>query len=255
MELDKYQQAWEADSSHTRVTVDADVLLKKVRRYQQELRAAVSLGQLSDIWMSLMMLPVWIYMGVKMASPWTWYLMIPVFLWSIGFSLVVRARQKRKPSEPGEPLLTSAKESLTLVEHQIWWTRNHFWWSQFPTLLALLAFTANVSWLKARDWLDALTDVNAFLFVLFPSIFYFMYYIDQRVVRTKYEPRRRELLALLTRFQDETTTDESGEYPILMSEKRVECSSRRMFVASLCFVAITLIVVVTIIYFVSRPAH
>jgi hypothetical protein len=254
MELDKYQQAWEADSSHTRVTVDADVLLKKVRRYQQELRAAVSLGQLSDIWMSLLMLPVWIYMGVKLASPWTWCLMIPVFVWSIGFALVVRARQKRKPSEPSEPLLKSGKESLALVEHQIWWTRNHFWWSQLPTLIALMAFTANISWLKAKDWLDALTDANAFLFVLFPATFYFMYYINQRVVRTQYEPRRRELLALLASL-DETTSDVSGEYPMLMSDKRVECSSRRMFVASLCFVAITLIVVVVIIYFVSRHAH
>jgi hypothetical protein len=109
MELDKYQQAWEADSSHTRVTVDVDVLQKKMQRYQRELRAAVSLGLLSDIWMSLLMLPVWIYMGVKLASPWTWYLMIPVFVWSIGFSLVLRARQKRKPSEPNEPLLQSVK--------------------------------------------------------------------------------------------------------------------------------------------------
>ena len=32
MEPDKYQQAWQAHSSQTRVTIDADLLLKEVQR-------------------------------------------------------------------------------------------------------------------------------------------------------------------------------------------------------------------------------
>ena len=32
MDPDKYQQAWQAHSSQTRVTVDADLLLKEVQR-------------------------------------------------------------------------------------------------------------------------------------------------------------------------------------------------------------------------------
>ena len=41
MDPDKYQQAWQAHSSQTRVTVDADLLLKEVQRDQREFRATI----------------------------------------------------------------------------------------------------------------------------------------------------------------------------------------------------------------------
>ena len=36
MEPDKYQRAWQKHSSETRVTVDADLLLKEVQRSQRQ---------------------------------------------------------------------------------------------------------------------------------------------------------------------------------------------------------------------------
>src|SRR5947209_657625 len=112
MELDNYQQAWRAQSSQTRVTINAALLLKKVQRSQQDLRAARFFGDFGVIGILLMLLPAWIYMGVTAESPWTWYLMVPADLWIIGFILVDRARQKRQPSQPAEPLLKSVRESL-----------------------------------------------------------------------------------------------------------------------------------------------
>ena len=50
-----------------------------------------------EIGIPLLMLPVWIYMGVTMALPWTWYLMVPVFIWSIGFMLL--AQQAKAEAE------------------------------------------------------------------------------------------------------------------------------------------------------------
>ena len=255
MEPDKYQQAWQAHSSQTRVTVDADLLLKAVQRNHQELRMASSLGELGEIGISLLLLPVWFYLGVTTSSPWTWYLMAPVLVWSIGFVLVVRARRKQAPNDPGEPLLSCVKDSLSLVEHQIWSTRKEFWWSGLPTAIAMLAFLAHVSWLKSRDWLDALSDVNVFIILFLFALYYFIYYLNQRVLRTQYEPRRQELLALLASLKDETTSEVSGEYPILMSVKRVACSPRRMFIAGLGFVAIMLILAAGIILFASGHAH
>ena len=41
MNPDKYQQAWQAQSSQTRVTVDADLLLKEVQRIQRTFRAMI----------------------------------------------------------------------------------------------------------------------------------------------------------------------------------------------------------------------
>jgi hypothetical protein len=257
MDPDNYQQAWQAHSSQTRVAIDADSLLNVVQRNQQELRAAISWNDFGAIGIELLLLPGWVYMGVMLASPWTWYLMVPALIWSAGFKLVVRARRKQTPNDPREPLLSSAKESLVLVEHQIWLQRNVFWWSQLPIAIALLVWTAHVSWLKSGDWLDALIDVNAFILVFFLALFYFIYYLNQRVIRTQHEPRRQELLTLLASLRDETTSEVSGEYPLLMSAKRVKCSPRRMFVAGLCFVALMLIVEAGLVLFTSwiAPRH
>jgi hypothetical protein len=243
MEPDKYQQAWRAQSSQTRVTVDSDLLLKAVHRNQEATRAEIVFSDACLIGVGLLLLPVWIYMGVTMASPWTWYLMVPAEIWIIGFTLLVRARHKRKPSEPGEPLLKSVAESLILVEQQIWLARNVLWWYVLPIAIPLLAFTAHLSWLKADNWWDALTDVNAVMFAFLLLLSYFIYYVNQRAVRTQYDPRCQELLTLHASLKDETTNAVSVEFPILMSGKRAECSRRRLFVAGLCFCAILLIVI------------
>ena len=69
------------------------------------------------------------------------------------------------------------------------------------------------------------------------------------------EPRRAELLTLLASLEDETTSEVSGEYPILMSAKRSPCSPRRLFVTILfvipCFVVL-LSIGLAVIHFASR---
>ncbi len=176
-----------------------------MQRNQQYLLDAISWGNVGEIGTILLSLPVWIYIGVKTGAPWTWYLMVPADIWIIGFALSYRMRHKPKPSEPGEPLLKCAKESLALVEQEIWLHRNLLWWYILPMAIPMLASTVHVSLLKATGWADALFDVNSVVIVLFLGLFYFTYYLNQRVVRTQYEPRRQELLTLLIGLGDEST--------------------------------------------------
>jgi CubicO group peptidase (beta-lactamase class C family) len=205
MDPDKYQQAWQAQSSETHVAIDTDLLLKAVQRNQHDFRALVSLQDFALIGISLLLLPVWIYMGVAMASPWTWYLTVPALLWVIGFILVFRARYERTPRVPNESLLSCAKESLALVEHRIWLQRNAFWWSILPMVVPLLAFCAHLSWLKFKVGADALSDVNAVIFVLLVALLFFIYQVNQRAACGGFELRRQELLALLASLGDEST--------------------------------------------------
>lgn len=239
MSPDEYQQAWKAESSQTRVTIDADLLLQEVRRKQREFRAIVSSGDVGVIGILLLLLPVWIYLGVTTASPWTWYLMVPAFAWIIAFILGGRARNKRRPDAPGEPLLGCVIESLALVEHQIWSMRNVFWWYLLPMAVPLLAFTTHVLWLKGKNWSDGLTAGSPL--VLFAAISCFIYFMNRRVIRTQHEPRRQELLVLLASLSDDTTREVSGEFPILMGAKHVACSPRRRIVVGVCAVVLLLI--------------
>src|SRR5215212_566497 len=118
MDPDNYQRCWHAQSSQLRVTTDPDLLLKELQRNQRNFRATIFLRDLQEVLVALVMLPLWFYLGARNSSLWTWYLTVPVLIGMIGFILVDRMRHKRKPSEPSDPLLESAKESLTQMEHQ-----------------------------------------------------------------------------------------------------------------------------------------
>ena len=213
MDSDKYQQAWQAHSSETRVTIDADFLLKEVQRNQRSFRATIFHRDFREVGISLLMLPLWLYLGVTFSEPWTWYLMVPALIWVIGFFLVDRMRHKQKCIGPGETLLESVKESLIQVEHQIWLLRNVFWWYLLPFTISMLAFSAHLTWrvseLVAKDWLDVVGLAGEFVFlvVVLSAGFFSIDYINQRAVRTQLEPRRQELLALLKSLRDETTSE------------------------------------------------
>ena len=208
MDPDNYQQAWQAHSSQTRVTINADLLLKEVRRNQRDFQATIFRRDFREIGIALLLLPLWFYMGAKLSSPWTWYLTVPVLVWMAGFMLVYRMRHKQTPSKPDEPLLHCVERSLTELEDQIWLLRNIFWWYLLPPGISLLAYLAHVTWLKSEGWLDALSDVNVFIFIEIGALYYFLYWMNQRAVRLDLEPRRQELLRLLTSLRDETTVED-----------------------------------------------
>src|SRR5579863_5275028 len=146
MQPDKYQQAWKAQTSGTRVTVDSDVLFKEVERSQRNFQAVIFWRDFREVGLALLMLPVWFYLGIMMSLPWTWYLTVPVLVWMAGFMLVYGKRHKPKPSEPHKPLLDCVKNSLTEMEAQIWLLRNIVWWYLLPPFISITAFFVHVGW-------------------------------------------------------------------------------------------------------------
>jgi len=91
--------------------------------------------------------------------------------------------------------------------------RNVLWWYLLPLAIPILAYTAHLAWLKSKDWLIAISDANAFCFLFFLGFFYFLHYVNQRAVRVQLEPRRQELLTLLTNLGDETTDQRIAPEP------------------------------------------
>ena len=98
MNPDPLQQAWHSQAVQTRLTIDADLLLKEVQRNQQTFTALIFWRDVREVGVSLLLIPVWVYMGVRMSLPWTWYLTIPALVWIAGFMLLDRIRQKRRSS-------------------------------------------------------------------------------------------------------------------------------------------------------------
>ena len=231
---DSYQQAWQALSSQTRVTIDADLLLQEVQRNQRDFQAIILRRDFGEVALGLTLLPVWFYLGITQSLPWTWYLTVPVLVWVVGFVLVNRMRHKQDCVKPDEPLLHCVQRSLIEVENQIWLAHNVFWWYILPFAISILAFTFHVAWLRSRYWSDTLDDVNSIVFVVFLAMFYFLYYMNQVAVRWQLEPRRQELLKLLASLGDESTSVSASA----MLASRPKTQLRWLVVAGLCISAI-----------------
>jgi CubicO group peptidase (beta-lactamase class C family) len=240
MPPDKLQQAWQAHSSRTRVTIDADLLLKEVQRSHGYFHATIFWRDFREVGVALVMLPLWFYLGITFSLPWTWYLTVPALLWVAGFILVDRMRHKRKPSEPGEPLLESVKESLAQVEHQIWLLRNVFWWYLLPSTISILAFFVHVGWLR-RDWWGTLGSV-VFLAVVYGAI----YHLNQVAVRCQLEPRRRELLSLLAGLGEVENEEYAGAGSFVPEMSRAGITEhpaeRALTIVSIVLLMVTLVV-------------
>ncbi len=211
MNPDDFKQAWQTQSSRTRLTIDAELLLKEVQHNQQHFTAMVFWRDVREVGVALLLVPVWFYLGAKQSLPWTWYLTVPALLWVAGYMLVDRVRHNRQQPEPGEPLRQCVQRSLAQVEHQIRLLRNVFWWALLPLILAMLAFIGQVAWQERSGgwWMAlALSEVVALVVIVFVGV----YWLNQYGVRCGLEPRRRELETLLMSLQDETpdASDQKG---------------------------------------------
>jgi hypothetical protein len=203
MDPDNVKQAWQAQTSQTRLTMDAEQLLNEVRRKQQRFTATIFWRDVREVGTCLLLLPLWLYLGVKHSLSWTWYLTVPALLWIGGYMLADRMRHKRQSPEPGEPLRQCAERSLAQVEHQIGLLRNVLWWYLLPLALSFLAFIGQGAWQeRSGGWWTALaiSEVVTIGGIVFAGI----YWVNQYAVRAGLEPRRRELEALLRTLEDET---------------------------------------------------
>lgn len=201
MNPDKLKQAWQTQTSQHRLTIDADVLLKEVRQNERNFKRIVFWRDMREVSVSLVMVPVWIWLGRKNALPWTWYLCIPALLWIAGFMVVDRVNQKQRQPRPGDSLLERVESSLAQVEHQIWLLRNVLWWYLLPPGVAMAAFFAHCAWL-ARNGGLATGLIMASVIAVAALILWGVYWLNQNCVRKELEPRRRELEVLFQSLKD-----------------------------------------------------
>jgi hypothetical protein len=203
MDPDNFKQAWQTQTSQTPLKMDTELLVKEVRRKQQCFTAAIFCRDVREVGSCLLMLPLWLYLGVKHSSPWTWYLTVPALLWIAGYMLVDRMRHKRQSPDPGEPLRQRVESSLAQVEHQIGLLRNVLWWGLLPLILSFLAFFGQAAWQeRSGGWWMALAI--SIVVALGGIVFAAIYWLNQYSVRSELEPRRRELETLLRSLEDET---------------------------------------------------
>jgi hypothetical protein len=222
MNPDPLKQTWQTQTSQTGLTIDVDRLLPELRRNQQRFTTMIFWRDVREVGIGLLMVPLWVYLGIKQSLPWTWYLTVPALLWIAGFMLADRRRHHRQAPQPSEPLRQHVANALAQVDHQIWLLRNVVWWHLLPLALSIFAFFGHVAWqLRSGGWPTALTV--AAVAVIAAIILVGVYRLNQNAVRTELLPRRQELEALLMSLQDEPpapSTNPPGESPGLEQSDR-----------------------------------
>jgi hypothetical protein len=82
--------------------------------------------------------------------------------------------------------------------------RNVFWWALLPLIVSFLAFIAQSAWQdRGGGWWTALAITLAVAIRLL--VFAGIYWLNQLAIRAALEPRRQELLKLLSKLNDETS--------------------------------------------------
>ena len=198
MNADDLRPAWQAQP---RPAIDPEQLLAEVRRDRRRFAATLFWRDVREVGVTLLMVPLWVYLGAALSLPWTWYLMMPTLLWYAGVWLADRIRHPRRPPDPGQPLVRYVEESLAQVEHQIWLLRNVGWWGLLPFAVPAIAFVGHVGWQsRAGGWAAALATAGVGAVVGLSLAW--AYRLNQAAVRDAMEPRHRELQALLAGLQD-----------------------------------------------------
>jgi hypothetical protein len=198
---DDLKRAWQSQTAPQRLTLDAGLVLNEVRRNERQFAAMIYSRDVREVGVALLLVPVWIYCGIRFSHQWSWYLVVPTLLWIAGFMIADRVRQRRRQPKPGDTLRSSIESSLAQVEHQIWLLRNIFWWYLLPPGAALMIWPAHLAWRSRDDGLEALGGFVGVVLV-YLLVGWFIYWLNQHAVRKELEPRRQELQALLRSLND-----------------------------------------------------
>jgi hypothetical protein len=202
--FDKLQKAWQCQHAGAKLNINANanVLLKEVRRDQQQRRAINFWGAVLEISGEFLGTLFFTYQGLRHAN-WTpfrlpdWDSLLVAFACAgVGafrtFMLVYRIIQRRKQTTAKDPLKACIEASLNEVNHEIWLQGNVFWWCWLPFTTALAVSFCYAS-LRFHT-----PKFLAFMVLFVIPLAWWGYRLSRFTVRKVLEPRRQELEALLT---------------------------------------------------------
>ncbi|MDR3456938.1 MAG: serine hydrolase [Verrucomicrobiae bacterium] len=208
MNFEDLQKAWQSQDPGAKVTVDADVLLKLVRRDHKKFVRTIFWRDAREVGVAYVLTWVFIH-GALSQSAWYVKTGMPAAVWSLcligvacfgvgTFILVDRWLRRGKRPIASDSLVNCLETSLREINHQIWLLKNVFWWYLLPLIIPEGIFGAVVAvstWsrLSHADWLARM----GFYVLIGALVNGFVYWLNQFAVKKNLEPRKRELETLL----------------------------------------------------------
>jgi len=198
MSFDELQAKWQAHDHGMRLNIDADLLLREVRRNHRALELQLWQRDFGEVTAAVLITGVFATLAVLMHQ-WTLLLCAAGSLFVGLFFVVDRWKQRRRRSVIGNSLQSTIEASLAEVQHQIWLLRNILWWYLLPLVPGLVAFLVTNFWQSSEKGI-AEQIVIAGVGLICAAAFWSVYRINQREIKKTLEPRRNELEELQTRL-------------------------------------------------------
>jgi Na+/proline symporter len=199
MNFEDFQKSWQSQDAGAKLSIDTDVLLKEVRRNQQQFWATIFWRDVREVGVAFLLTLYFSYYGLR-HHDWTDFL-VGFACFGVGtFMIVDRVLQRRKKPVSNDSLKTCVETSLLQVNHQIWLLKNIFWWYLLPIAAALGISIGYSTWHSRHDGVTAVTGF-VFSVLLCALIYWGVYWLNQSAVRKNLEPRRLELKTLLASLE------------------------------------------------------
>jgi CubicO group peptidase (beta-lactamase class C family) len=194
MNFEDLQKAWQSQNAGAKVTINADLLMKEVRRNQRRFRATIFWRDVREVGVAFWLTWYFTRRGLR-TDAWTDCL-VGLACFGVGaFMVVDRLLQRRKQAVANTSLVSCLETSLHQVNHQIWLLKNIFWWYLLP-LSAALGVSVAVSGWQTRQHTSQLAGWCVYV-VICTLLNWFIYWLNQAAVKKSLTPRKHELETLL----------------------------------------------------------
>jgi hypothetical protein len=216
MNFEDLAKAWQCQKPGPKVTI------KDPEALRRDVGLAQRLSKIVNFWSDMFIVGVeafLIFYFVRSAMrlhDWVGYLMAFVCFFIGAFILVDRWRQRRrqKPAT-NETLVSCIESSLVQVKHEIWRSKNIFWWYVLPLEIGFAAVVISGAWhARGRGLSRALEEtLHLTIFALGCGLIgWLVYWASQLGRRKSLEPRRKELEELLASL-DESASNVTDSSP------------------------------------------
>lgn len=232
MNFEELQKTWQSSSPAATLTVDADVLLKEVRRNQQQFRKTIFWRDTREVIVAILLTIFFLGFGIW-RSDWTFDLLGLVCLGVGTFMIVDRLIQRRNRPVSNRTLKDCVIRSLYEVNHQIWLLRNVAWWYLLPLTGALVIADSAKFWRSTHGEGAIGHFLGSQLITVL--LFWGIYWLNQYAVRKSMHPRRQELEGLLAGLESAPPQPEDHnpmKYQILFSVLLVSAMAIAVALAS-----------------------
>jgi hypothetical protein len=207
MNFEEIQKAWRCQKPVKLTKDDPEALIRNLQAAHALSHRVNLAADAFIVAVEAILVPCFLYAAIRYHDP-AFYVMACGCLFVGIFILADRWLQRRRRPVTNDTLTSWTSSSLQQVQHELWRSKNIFWWYVLPLEIGFAAVALSSARRGAHQFQanarDGGTEIlTALVFAIFCGILgWFICWLTQRTARKSLEPRRQELENLLASLNE-----------------------------------------------------